>query len=525
MSEVQATSYDEVPYGNTVFYYTHPDRLAALALLLGMEARAVDRCRVLELGCGTGSNLIPMAQDLPGSRFVGIDLSTRQIAMGQEVVEALGLSNIQLKALSILEVDKSFGEFDYILCHGVYSWVPAEVRDKILDICVQNLAPQGVAYVSYNTYPGWHMRGMIREIMGFHARRFADPRERVRQARALLDFLAKVVGDRETIYGGLLRIEADMLQSASDAYLYHEHLEDVNHPVYFYQFMEQAAAKGLQYIGEARQSLLASRLSPEVTATLEALAVDLIHAEQYLDFVRNRTFRRSLLCHDTVTLQRPPLAARLTSMHVTGHAKPVADRPDLLSSTVEEFRTSDGTELTTNNPLAKVTLASLFEAWPRPVPFESLWRTVHSRLAQAPEPDSALLERSRELLADTLLQCYLSTVVDLHVVAPQFVVEISECPVASPLARLQAETEEKVTNRRHRAELLSAVDRLVLRHLDGKHNRAALMEVLVQSVARGDLEIQQNGQALREGANIPRILEEGLATSLHRLAAGALLVG
>jgi len=112
MSQPQPTSYDEVPYGSNVFHDTHPDSLATWATLLGMQPPPVERCRVLELGCGTGANLMPMAQDLPGSHFVGIDLSPRQIAMGQEVVEALHLRNLELKAVSVLDVDASFGQFD-----------------------------------------------------------------------------------------------------------------------------------------------------------------------------------------------------------------------------------------------------------------------------------------------------------------------------------------------------------------------------------------------------------------------------
>src|SRR6516165_7913322 len=159
MSKVPETSYDEIPYSNNAFYHTHPDCLATVATLFGMKPAPVQACRVLELGCGRGGNLIPMATSLPTSRFVGIDLSARQIAGGQEAVESLGLTNVELKQLSILDVDSDFGRFDYIICHGVYSWVPAAVQEKILEICAQNLAPSGIAYISYNCYPGWHLRG------------------------------------------------------------------------------------------------------------------------------------------------------------------------------------------------------------------------------------------------------------------------------------------------------------------------------------------------------------------------------
>src|SRR5262249_43817357 len=155
----------ELPYPSNPYPYTHPDHLATVAALLGMKPAAADHCRVLELGCASGGNLIPMAYGLPDSSFFGLDLSGEPVRQGEELVEALGLKNIQLRRMSILDVDDRLGQFDFIICHGVYSWVPAEVQDKILDICARQLAPQGVGFISYNTYPGWHMRGMIRAVM------------------------------------------------------------------------------------------------------------------------------------------------------------------------------------------------------------------------------------------------------------------------------------------------------------------------------------------------------------------------
>jgi methyltransferase-like protein/SAM-dependent methyltransferase len=524
MAEAAATSYDEVPYGSNVFYYTHPDRLAAVAALLGLRAPPVDRCRVLELGCGTGANLLPMAQDLPGSHFVGIDLSPRQIAMGQEAVDALRLSNLDLRAMSIMAVDEGFGTFDYVICHGVYSWVPAEVQDKILAICAANLATNGVAYVSYNTYPGWHVRGMIREMMGFHVRRFSEPHVRVQQARALMDFLMRAVGDTAGPYRESLAREAELLAESSDTYLYHEHLEEVNYPVYFYQFAQRAAARGLQYLAEARPSLLAANLPADVIDSLEAMSSDLIEGEQYLDFVRNRTFRRTLLCHDRVRLQRPPSPAALAGLQLTGVVKPQLARPDLRSDSAEEFVAPEGTRLTTNNPLFKCALTILAEYWPRAVPFAELWAQVCGRLGPAAMGDAAQAERGRESLADALLQCYLSNLVEIHAHAPRLVVDLSERPVASPLARLQA-SGDAVTNLRHRTVELNEIDRAVLPLLDGSRDRAALLDGLADLVARDVLVIQRNGGPLREARQVRAVLAEALEPSLHRLAGSALLIG
>ena len=95
-----------------------------------MNPPPIDNCRVLEIGCASGGNLIPMAVTLPNSYFVGIDFAERQIADGQQVVAALGLTNVRLLAEDVLQITADFGQFDYIIAHGIYSWVPPEVREK-----------------------------------------------------------------------------------------------------------------------------------------------------------------------------------------------------------------------------------------------------------------------------------------------------------------------------------------------------------------------------------------------------------
>ena len=173
------TSYDRVPYKSYPYAQSQPDRMATVAALLGVRAPEVTTARVLDMGCAGGGNLIPLAERFPEATFVGIDASAGQVAEGQPVIERLGLRNIRLLHTNILDVMPDLGTFDYILSHGVYSWVPPQVREKMLDICRTNLAPNGVAYISYNTYPGWRMRCIIRDIMLYRARRYEDPGDRV----------------------------------------------------------------------------------------------------------------------------------------------------------------------------------------------------------------------------------------------------------------------------------------------------------------------------------------------------------
>jgi cyclopropane fatty-acyl-phospholipid synthase-like methyltransferase len=323
MSDTRQASYDDLPYESHPFPQTHPDRLATLATLLGMQPPSVEHCRVLELGCAGGGNLVPMALGLPQSTFVGVDFSERQIREGQALVQALGLANIELKCLSIQDIEESFGVFDYIVCHGVYSWVSEAEQDKILEICARQLAANGVAYVSYNTYPGWHMRRMVRDMMLYHARRFEAPQMRVSQSRALLELFVQALAQDQKPYSLFLKSEHESLQKRSDSYLFHEHLEESNEPLYFYQFVARAVAKGLRYLGEADvPDMVPTGVRPEVTKALQQLASDDIEMEQYLDFLRNRMFRQTLLCHQHISPHRQLRHELLKGLYVSARVKP-----------------------------------------------------------------------------------------------------------------------------------------------------------------------------------------------------------
>lgn len=262
--------YDKTPYPSAPYPQTHPDHLAVIGTLFGMQPRPVDGCRVLELGCADGSNLIPMAANYPDSEFVGIDLSERQISSAKQLADRLRLSNICFRQQSILDRDDSLCQFDYIIAHGVFSWVPFQVQQGILQLCRQRLAPQGIAYVSYNTNPGWRLRGMLRDMMIYHTRSLDDSSTRVQQARALVEFLAAEVRGQKNAYGVLLGNELEEMREWEDEYFRHDSLAEINEPLYFHQFIERATEHGLRYLGESEfHTMFVDNLSPQASRTLQ----------------------------------------------------------------------------------------------------------------------------------------------------------------------------------------------------------------------------------------------------------------
>jgi methyltransferase-like protein/2-polyprenyl-3-methyl-5-hydroxy-6-metoxy-1,4-benzoquinol methylase len=520
-STTRASSYDDFPYESFPYPQTHPDRLAAIATLFGMRPAPVERCRILELGCAGGGNLIPMALALPGSHFLGIDLSKQQIADGQKLLTTLGLKNIELRHLSILDVDAAFGLFDYIICHGVYSWVPSAVQEKILAICACNLAPQGVAFVSYNTYPGWHMSGMIRDMLRYHAGRFAQPQQRVNQARALLTFLAAAVANDSDAYSSLLKEGLEVFAKVNNSYLLHEYLEDVNEPLYFHQFIDRLKAHGLQYLAEAEvHAMVADRFGPEIAGTVEKLSSDFIEMEQFLDFLRNRKFRQTLVCHGDAALERQVSAAVLSNLHVASSLKAVSENPDLASSVEEQFRNPRGRTPSTTEPILKAALVHLAEHWPEAVPFAALAAAARARFGGNPAAGQA---GDRDLLGKSLLQLYSANLIELHSFLPPLARQVPEHPRATPLARLQAAAAGGVTNLRHECVPLSDLERNVLVHLDGSRDRAALLEHLADLVKRGLVSVQEAGQPVHAPEKIRSTLMVALDQCLVGLAQRGLL--
>jgi len=517
-------SYDEVPYEFKAFAVSHPDRLATIATLFSMNPQSPAHCRVLELGCARGGNLIPMAINLPNSQFLGIDLSARQIADGQAVVKKLGLPNIELRHASILDVDDSYGMFDYIICHGVYSWVPSEVQDKILSICSKSLKPMGVAYVSYNVYPGWHMSGMIRDMMIYHAGRFSRSQDRIAQARALLDFLSKSVPSQLNTYSTMLKESLDYLRNMSDTYLFHEYLEEHNEPLYFYQFMERAAKAQLSFLCESNLSeMLISRFPPEAQKTIQKISLgDIIRMEQYMDFLGRRTFRQTLLCHENIPINRSIQIAPLHSMFITANFKPVSETPNYATEGPEHFKGPRG-EITITDPYLKTAMALLFKAAPMPIAFNDLCIAARKIVSRAND-SSASKENDIQSLGNVILSSFTMGNINLQLTPPTFTTTLNENPVAYSFARLQAEATTTVTNARHEMVTLNEFDRRVLLTLDGSHDKNSIIKILMELLAKGVLAAREKDQPILDQERQRGILEKELPASLDRLCKLALII-
>lgn len=514
-------SYDQVPYPSHPFAASHPDRLATIGALFGISTHPVDNCRVLEIGCASGGNLIPMAAACPSSQFLGIDLSSHQIRTAQSLVQQLGLKNIQLVVQDCLEARLDGDAFDYIVCHGVFSWVPPPVQNKILQICQQNLAPNGIAYVSYNTRPGWNMRSTIRDMMRYHTAGLSDPQARIGQARAVLDFFAKSVPTDGNDYGMLLKSELSELQKHADAYMFHDHLEDVNDPIYFHEFMSRARGFGLDYVGEADLGVMWSGNLPSHTAEiLRGAAGNVVKMEQYMDFLRNRMFRQTLLCHSGVKLNRNISVAGLERQYLAANLKLLDSATELKTSAPVRFQQGTRNIISTAAAVTKCALHLLANSWPQSIRFEEL--ALQAVTAVDPEADGDTFRRSPHfnIFGNDLLTCCASDQVEVSINPSRFTTTVSDYPLASALARVQATSEPVVTNLRHELVQLDSVDLHLLRLLDGNHSLGDLVANLERLAATGNLTVHNP----RGETSLRNSLEQAVDASLERLARRALIV-
>ena len=421
--------YERVPYPTYPRSQTHPDCLAAVATLFGMRPAPVDRCRVLELGSGDGGNLLPMAYALPSSEFTGIDLAREAVGEARRMQGALKLRNVRLIDGDLREIGPGFGEFDYIIAHGLYSWVPPDVREHLMGICRECLAPQGVAFVSYNCYPGGHLRQMLRGMLRYHVRGIGEPGRELAEARRFLRFFleARMLTPE---WQALADREARAMLERDDAGLYHDDLAAVNDPAWFHQFAAQAGRCGLQYLGEAEPYEMFDH-----RGVVAEFAEGVLEREQYLDFLKARRFRQTLLCHEGVRLDRGAGPARLDGFLFSASGREVS------------IATEDG--------LARQVAQALRDIFPLPAPFQEL-------IAYAGGTESL-----REILWSLVTAGF----ADLHVYGFPCEDEVSERPRASAVVRYQAERSASVTNLCHMVVELEEDVRQAVRLLDGTRTR------------------------------------------------------
>jgi SAM-dependent methyltransferase len=464
---------------------------------------------VLELGCGDGGNALSIACTLPRAEVLGVDASPTAIERGKVLAQAAGIENVELRcatfeqlgddieALATVPGERGSSGFDYIVSHGVYSWVPPQARATMLDCVRRCLASKGVAFVSYNAYPGSYLRDMARDILGYHVRDIEDPERKLGAAQELMQAIVEI--EEPSPFARVLREHMERMLTYSDALLFHDDLAEVSTPFYFHEVVEHANRHGLRFLAEADLPESQMRDLPDSAAKLIAgLPDDMVVREQYLDFLKNRMFRQTLLCHAQAPGSDSIDDREIERMWISSPASPQGDADDLgdthrapgdmgsggdavsegepvARAMGDTFATPEGFTVTTSEPLVVAALNALAGVWPGALSFnELLGRAVEDSNMEASRDQAAA--RLREVL----LQAYLARIV--HPLGCPLPVASgpSERPLASTLARAQhAAGSEVLSSLLHaNVRLEGELEPRLLPLLDGAYDRAGLARML-----------------------------------------------
>jgi predicted O-methyltransferase YrrM len=450
--------------------------MAAAALWFGLTAPSAATARVLEIGCAAGGHIIPLAAAWPNAEFVGVDLSTVQIAQGRARVARLGLANIELSARSLDEISAADGAFDFIICHGVFSWIPEPLRDALLRVITERLAPEGVAAVSFNVLPGWRLFQIARDSLLLHAGLQNEPDLRASHARELFDLMSLESNDRYS-YGRFWRDEARRMRAGGDAYVAHEIFEDENSPLTFTDFCTALDRHGLAYLGECN----VSANSEESMAAAGAASIRRLSRgddrtrEQYIDIFSGRAFREALIVHRAraSAIRREIPIGRMDAFHFVPPLtlKSLPPSEDTVGWRIGE---QDGGIAVEEEAVAKA-FEPLIARLPRSSTLEDM------------APAAATEPRLRARVADALARLVVLGHCAVSTEPVACAARLAARPRAWPVAAMDAAAGDWTASLRHAPVKLEPLQRLYLPLLDGTRTRNDLVAHAADLAGKGAL--------------------------------------
>ncbi|MBT9567189.1 MAG: methyltransferase domain-containing protein [Thiobacillus sp.] len=467
-------SYDALPYESLPMAETQPDVLAAIARLHGFEAPDPRQARILEIGCAEGGNLIPLAWRWPEAHCVGVELSREQAATGNRFIAALGLANVTIAHADLVALPADLGEFDYIIAHGVFSWVPPAVQEALLRVCQTHLSPRGLAYLSFNVEAGWKpLLGLREALLAGTDAKLAAP-ARCAAARSMLGTLAASSAAPE------FADEIAFLLKASPSYFFHEYLDACNSPLRFEDFVSRIDDHALRYVGEASPRHAIAALEDTWGLAPEGMQGRWMDAEAALDDAYAIRFRRALLARGDAACAQPASASALDTLAFYADLGS-AEEIDFEHADPQWFSTPAGARIPVAEPVMKAAVMILTEAYPAALPYAELLQSARTLMSEYGVATDAATEQG---FRDALFQLVIAHGVMPTVIAGGQTMPPSAQPRAHALARQQAASQTwAVTGGRHLALDLDAAARHLLGLLDGTRSRATLAQLMLAALS------------------------------------------
>jgi methyltransferase-like protein len=475
------TNYDAIHYHGAVIPITAPSHLAICARWLRGQKAPFDHFRLVELGCGVGTNLLSLAFHHPDSNFLGIDSSYSQLDCARRDASSVGLQNIDFMLADVRNVNPAdLAPRDYVIVHGLYSWVPDETRQAILALVGDILTSSGLAYISYNAQPGWSTRCIIREIL-LRARsvRKATLKDKAQRAIEVASCFLEDLPSRDYAHAVLLAEELKRVRDGEPSYVFHEYLTEVNQGFWFGDFVECVRRRGLDYVGDAQFCRWEGHVPTDLKHALAKRNLDPIEQEEAVDLLGNRYFRASILCRADALRKSIDHLKLLDEVHIATSLHARSDPFDLTEGVVERFIGTgligkNELEVTLNASITKASMVLLAAQWPKGMRLNKLYQHASKLLTNHGHEVKA---DARSQLSDELIKLFEAGQIDLRLRESAYHTEVPEYPRAHALARFEAKHRETLTTPYHLPLPFEPQVLAMVRELDGSRSRAELSRI------------------------------------------------
>ena len=470
----QVTRYDEVCYVSSIVAPAAPEHLHLCGQWHALHTVSPCRFHFTELGCGDAANLLALAFYHSRCTFLGIDNSVAQLELALAGAARIGVTNLSFLHCDIRELNPdTLASSDYIVAHGLYSWVPEDAREAILRFCRRNLKPTGLAYISYNAQPGWAVRGLVREtLLRSPPVRDAPIQEKAARAIELAASLLEDMPSREYASAVLLADELERVRNGAPFYVLHEYLAEVNDGFWLGDFVRAARRHGLEYVCDAQFCRWEGRVSPELRARVARRSADQVEQEEMADLLGDRYFHASVLCR--ADAERTPVSRDelWEQVHIATSLGALSDQFDLAEGVVERFTGTNGVEITLSAAITKAAIVSLCPQWPRGSTLHDIRNRSKSLLAQYGFPVQD--DCDSHLRAD-LTTLFEAGQIDLRLREPRFTSEVPTHPEAHALARFEATQRTALSTPFHLPIPFDPAAMELVRQLDGRRSTAELV--------------------------------------------------
>jgi SAM-dependent methyltransferase len=330
----------DLAYTDNFFAELAPAHLNYVAVLNGYQPRSLDRpFTYCELGCGNGQTSTVLAAANPNGRFFACDINPTHVQTARRWVEVGQVENLTVLEASFDQmVGTDLPDFDFIVLHGVYSWINPSTRRAIIDFIQRKLNPGGLVYISYNCLPGWASLAPLQRLMTeLGSPELADTAARVKPS---LEFL-KQLRDLKAGYFAANPSASqfvDRIAGQPRSYVAHEYFNRNWTLFYASDVAQEMQAAKLTYVGSA--TLIENHrsvLMRQEAAALVAKQPTRERQELLKDFIINQRFRRDVFAKSTASLTVAEANRELERVAI-GLFKPATEVAFQVKSPVGEFK-------------------------------------------------------------------------------------------------------------------------------------------------------------------------------------------